>query len=213
MVSTYRICFLGARSLGTIFLRYQEQEQLHFLLVLLHRCLKVKNGSFRGCCELLKVVVAARNDMGSRKLSKFRATKPHRSLGANIMRPEKPCNWYGLSAQGQRGINYLKFIPRQTSSVIYVMVKRWQYNLTFLSATQWNLTLDVPHWDTKQLTIHCRVVAITAYWLMTEFRIVLLADPVRYLRSKHTAHFTRCTIWLANSSELTLTGNRTFVEI
>lgn len=162
--------------------------------------------------------------MGSRKPSKFRATKPHRSLGANTMRPEKPYNWWKrylqssvlvwLMSPGTEGINnYLKFIPRQTSSVNYVMVKRWQYNLTFLSATQWNLTLDVPHWDMKQLTIHCRVVAITAYWLMTEFRIVLLAHPVRYLRSKHTAHFTRCTIWLANSSELTLTGNRTFVEI
>lgn len=39
--------------------------------------------------ELLKVVVAARNDMRSHKLSKFRATKPHRSLGANIMKIEK----------------------------------------------------------------------------------------------------------------------------
>lgn len=39
--------------------------------------------------ELLKVVVAARNDTQSHKLRKFRDTKPHRSLGANIMRIEK----------------------------------------------------------------------------------------------------------------------------
>ena len=93
MASTSRIYFLSAGSLGTVFLRHQEQDQLHCLSLLLHRCLKVKMEVSEADVELLKAVVAARNDMRPHKLSKFRATKPHRSLGANIMRLEKPYNW------------------------------------------------------------------------------------------------------------------------
>jgi len=41
-------------------------------LAVLHRCLKVKMEVSEAVVELLKVAVAARNDTGSHRLSKFR---------------------------------------------------------------------------------------------------------------------------------------------
>lgn len=135
--------------------------------------------------KLPKVVVAAWNDTGSHKLSKCRTTEPHGSLGTN-MRLENPYNWWRrylqssvlvwLISSGKRGGELI--IGRYFLSKLQDCEKMAvQLNVPFCVSVK--AYPEHTQWDGRQLTIHCRVVITTAYWLMAEFRIVLLAHPVK----------------------------------